>query len=118
MRQIYYSSKFQKSLKKMPPFVRRAFLEKEGLFLMDPFHPTLDTHKLHGKYRAYWAFTIIGQYRAMFKFMENEKDIGFINIGTQVPTLRLPAGRQGKIFQTLPRGGICRLLSIDLGLFS
>lgn len=66
----------------MPRFVRQAFLAKEGLFLKDLFHPSLETHKLHGKYKDYRAFSVIGQYRVMFKFMENEVDVGFINIGT------------------------------------
>lgn len=66
----------------MPNFVKKAFLERESLFLDNPFHPLLDTHKLHGKYKEYWAFTVIGQYRAMFRIMENGRDIGLINIGT------------------------------------
>lgn len=66
----------------MPKFVRKAFLEKESLFLNNPFHPALETHKLHGKYKDYLAFTVVGQYRVMFQFMENAKDTGFINIGT------------------------------------
>ena len=66
----------------MPDFVKKAFLEKECLFFESPFHPSLETHKLHGKYKNYWAFTVIGQYRIMFRFMENEYDVGFINIGT------------------------------------
>lgn len=82
MKRILYSSKFKKSLKRMPKFVQRAFLEKESLFFNNPFHPSLETHKLHGKYKDYWAFTVIGQYRIMFRFMENKQDIGFINIGT------------------------------------
>ena len=82
MRQIFYSSKFKKSVKKMPQFVKKAFLEKEGLFLYDPFHSSFETHKLHGKYKDFWAFTVIGQYRIMFKFMGSKKDVGFINIGT------------------------------------
>lgn len=66
----------------MPAVVKEAFLKRESLFLENPFHPSLDTHKLHGKYKDFWAFTAIGQYRVMFKFMENERDVGFINIGT------------------------------------
>lgn len=65
----------------MPLFVRKAFLEKESLFLKEPFHPSLETHKLHGKYKNYLAFRVTGQYRVMFLFMENKKDVGFINIG-------------------------------------
>ena len=82
MRQIFYSSKFQKSLRKAPDSVKKAFLKRESLFLMSPFHPTLETHKLHGKYKEYWAFTVIGQYRVMFRFIKNKVDVGFINIGT------------------------------------
>lgn len=82
MRQIYYSSKFKKSLKRIPAFVKKAFLAREGLFLENPFNPPLDTHKLHGKYKNFLAFTVVGQYRVMFKFMKNEHDVGFINIGT------------------------------------
>ena len=66
----------------MPVFVRRTFLKKEGLFLQNPFDPLLETHKLHGKYKDFWAFTVVGEYRVMFKFMENKKDIGFVDIGT------------------------------------
>lgn len=65
----------------MPAFVKKTFLEKESLFLTDPFHSSLETHKLHGKYKNYWAFTVIGQYRVMFRFMDSS-DVGFINIGT------------------------------------
>lgn len=81
MRQIFYSSKFRKNLKKMPDFVKKAFLARESLFLSNPFHPSLEAHKLHGEYRDYWAFTVIGQYRVMFKFMA-KGDFGLINIGT------------------------------------
>lgn len=80
MRQIFYSSRFKKNLRKMPAFVKNAFLEKESLFLTEPFHPSLETHKLHGKYGKYWSFTIVGQYRVMFRFVGS--DFGFINIGT------------------------------------
>lgn len=81
VRNVYYSSRFRKSLKRMPKFVREAFLEKEGVFLKNAFGPALETHKLHGKYKDHWAFTVIGQYRIMFVFME-ESEVGFINIGT------------------------------------
>lgn len=81
VRNVYYSSLFRKSLRRMPKFVQEAFLEREGKFLNDAFDPALETHKLHGKYKEYWAFTVIGQYRVMFTFM-GEGNVGFINIGT------------------------------------
>lgn len=65
----------------MPRFVQEAFLEKEGAFLQNVFDAALETHKLHGKYKEYWSFKVIGQYRIMFLFLK-DNDIGFINIGT------------------------------------
>ena len=65
----------------MPKFVQEAFLKKEGMFLKDAFDQALETHKLRGKYKGYWAFTVIWQYRVMFLFLSSN-DVGFINIGT------------------------------------
>ena len=65
----------------MPRFVQQAFLKREGMFLLNAFHSSLETHKLHGKYKEFWAFTVIGQYRAMFGFIAAD-EVAFINIGT------------------------------------
>ncbi len=61
--------------------MKEAALEKEKIFRQNPFDSRLDTHKLHGRYKDYWAFTIIGQYRIMLAFAERDI-IDFINIGT------------------------------------
>jgi len=62
----------------MPCFVKKAFLEKESLFLTNPFNSSLETHKLHGKYKEYWAFKVVGQYNLQVKniksAMENDMD--------------------------------------------
>ncbi|TSC58834.1 MAG: hypothetical protein Greene041679_36 [Parcubacteria group bacterium Greene0416_79] len=50
----------------MPKFVKEAFCRKEDAFLENPFYPHLATHKLHGKYKEYWSFIVIGQYRVLF----------------------------------------------------
>jgi len=81
IRKIYYSSKLLKSLASMPPFVKKAFLKREALFLVNAFHSSLATHKLHGKYKEYWAFTVIGQYRIIFSFNDSD-EANLINIGT------------------------------------
>ena len=78
---IRVSSKFKKSYKKLPKGVKESAQEKEKFFRINPFDNKLETHKLHGKYKDYWAFTIIGQYRIMFIFIDS-KNIDFINIGT------------------------------------
>jgi len=78
---IRVSSKFKKSYKKLPKNVKDKAREKENIFRANPFDPRLDTHKLHGKYKDYWAFAVVGQYRIMFVFVDSDT-IDFINIGT------------------------------------
>jgi len=81
IKRIYYSSKFEKALGKMPQFVKRAFIKRGKLFLSNAFHPSLDAHPLHGKYMGFWSFTVIGQYRVMFAFRDSHY-ADFVNIGT------------------------------------
>jgi addiction module RelE/StbE family toxin len=78
---IRFTSKFRKAYKKMPKEVKMKAEEKEKIFLKDPFDSRLDTHKLHGKYKEYSAFTVVGQYRIMFAFSGKEF-VDFVNIGT------------------------------------
>jgi addiction module RelE/StbE family toxin len=78
---IRFTSKFSKAYKKIPKMVKTKAEEKEKIFRSNPFDTRLDTHKLHGKYKEYWAFTVVGQYRIMLAFSEKEV-VDFINIGT------------------------------------
>ncbi len=78
---VFYSSKFLKAIKKAPSEIQRAFLSKEKLFLSNCFDAKLKTHKLHGKYKDYWAFFINSSWRVMFSFL-SETEVGFINLGT------------------------------------
>lgn len=78
---IRISTKFKKSYRKLPESVKGKAKEKEKIFKINPFEARLETHKLHGKYQEYWAFTVVGQYRIMFAFVGSDK-VDFINIGT------------------------------------
>ena len=78
---IYYTSRFQKSARSLPRSIQAAFLSKESLIRENIFHSSLATHKLHGKYKSYYALTITNQYRIMFEFL-NPKEILLIDIGT------------------------------------
>ncbi|MEK7599096.1 MAG: type II toxin-antitoxin system mRNA interferase toxin, RelE/StbE family [Patescibacteria group bacterium] len=77
---IRVSSKFKRSYKKLPKIVQNKAIEKERIFRADPFNNILKTHKLHGKYKNYWTFTVVGQYRIMFFFIDSDR-VDFINIG-------------------------------------
>ena len=44
--------------------------EKEKIFREDPFDQRLKTHKLHGRFYEYWAFSVGFDCRIIFKFQD------------------------------------------------
>lgn len=66
--QIYYSSKFKREYKKLPKSVKILAEDKEQVFREDPFDARLDTHKLHGRFREFWSFSIDNRFRIIFEF--------------------------------------------------
>lgn len=78
---IYYTNKFISSYKKLPEQIRVFAEEKEKLFKENPFDPKLDTHKLGGKLREFWSFSITQKYRIEFKFL-GKKEVLFLKAGT------------------------------------
>lgn len=81
--EVYLTSKFKKSYKKLPEQIKRRTKAKEKLFKQNPFHLSLETHPLHGKYKGYWAFSVNKLYRIMFQFLDAAQiKVAFINIGT------------------------------------
>lgn len=61
--------------------LERQFREKMALFLEDPFDSQLRTHKLSGKLKGTWAFSINDDYRVLFEFIEKDKVL-LIDFGT------------------------------------
>ncbi len=57
------------------------FRTKLELFKNNPFEATLKTHKLSGKLKDYWSFSIEYDLRVIFYFAA-ENDVVFIDIGT------------------------------------
>ena len=78
---ILYSSKFVRSYKKLSNKIRDLAKEKERIFRKNPFDPRLKAHKLSGKFKNYWSFSIGYKYRIIFKFAEKDI-ILFYKIGT------------------------------------
>ncbi len=78
---IYYSSKFAKEYRKLPKKIKLVAEKREKLFRQDPFSSQLKTHKLTGKLKDYWSFSIDYQYRIIFEFVGKDM-IWFHSIGT------------------------------------
>ena len=69
---IIYTPKFAREYKKLPRDIKLRAEEKEKTFRRNPFDISLDTHKLHGRLREFWSFSIDRKYRIVFDFDEND----------------------------------------------
>lgn len=81
MTKIFYTSQFIKSLKKLPKNIVIIFENKQSFFTINPFNPLLRTHKLEGKLKEYYSFSVNSEYRVIFKVINRNK-ILFFDIGT------------------------------------
>lgn len=59
--------------------LKPAVIEREAMFRKDCFDPRLKTHKLLGKYREHWSFSIDYHYRIMFRFL-SDAEVLFENV--------------------------------------
>jgi addiction module RelE/StbE family toxin len=69
---------FEKSYERQIMEVKDAFRERRNLLLIDPEHPLLNNHPLHGKWKGRWSINVTGDIRAIYK-ME-----GFIAIFLEI----------------------------------
>ncbi len=77
------SSSFKRAYRRMikgKPDLEAAFRERVTLFANDPYHPSLQTHKLSGRMRHQWAFSLTFKLRIVFTFTRPDfamlEDIG------------------------------------------
>lgn len=68
---IIYTSKFLREYKKISEKIKITAEGKEKIFRKNPFDPVLDTHKLHGRFKEFWSFSIGYKHRIIFEFGEN-----------------------------------------------
>lgn len=84
MIKVFYSPSFKRSYKRKvaPGSEREArFRSKTGVFMNDPFDSALKTHKLSGKLKDYWSFSIEYDLRVIFYFEDAETAV-FVDLGT------------------------------------
>jgi len=65
---IIYSPNFIRSYKKIPKQVKILAEKREIIFRKNPNDMRLKTHKLHGRLKDCWAFSINEKYRIIFEF--------------------------------------------------
>lgn len=83
--EIAFSSSFKRAFKKKIKGrneIEDLFWEVTALFIQDPFHSSLKTHKLTGKLKNLWSFSIEYDLRVIFYFEEKNSKAVFVNIGS------------------------------------
>ena len=80
IKEIHYSKKYLKKIKKLPREIIDLTIKKEKIFRKNPLHSSLRLHELHGKLEDLWSISIASNYRVIFKRMENG-NLLFISIG-------------------------------------
>lgn len=84
MIQVAFSSAFKKAFNKRIkayPEKEDKFWKKVDLFIRDPFSKSLRTHKLSGKLKDLWSFSVEFDLRIIFYFEKPDRCV-FIDIGT------------------------------------
>ena len=70
---------FKKTSRRNPE-LKDKLQEALEIFVNDPYHPILGTHKLSGKLKGHHAFGLGYDLRVVFKFIDQEQ-VALISIG-------------------------------------
>lgn len=84
MVKVSFSSSFRRTFKKRikgNPDLEVRFWQKVERFIADPFDQSLKTHKLSGKLKDFWSYSIDYDERVLFYFTEYG-DAVFVDIGS------------------------------------
>lgn len=78
---ISYTERFSKDYHKLPKNIKILAEKREDIFRNNPFNPSLKTHKLKGKLKKFYSFSISYQWRIVFHFKDKDTVV-FHNVGT------------------------------------
>ena len=78
---IRTTSYFERRYKKLSAVLKEKAVNRERIFIKNPFDSRLNTHKLHGKKKEEWAYSIDYRYRISFIFVGGD-EILYTDVGT------------------------------------
>lgn len=68
--EVRFTPSFLRQLKKLPKALQQESVEKINLFKQDEKHPMLKTHKLKGRLKNRYSFSVNYQTRIVFKYID------------------------------------------------
>jgi len=77
---IRVTSHFTRQYKRLPSEIQDIAEARERIFRADALDPRLRTHKLSGRLKELWTFSITGDIRVIFEFLEAD-EVLFHSIG-------------------------------------
>ncbi len=80
--EIRYHRNFTKAFLKLSGKIQEKVERTIETFQMNPHHPQLNNHALHGKYQGYRAISAGGNIRLVFKVEGNYAIVEFLMVGT------------------------------------
>jgi len=80
MLEIFYKPNFVRSYKKLSIDLQEEVRQKIRLFSSKPDHVFLKTHKLKGKLKGLYSFSVNYQYRIVFTY-KSKKEASLLAIG-------------------------------------
>ena len=78
---INFSPRFKRAYKKLPSHIQDDFDKQIKVFMRDPNHPSLKTHKLKGRLQECLAFRLRDGYRVLFDFFAFDS-VDLLNVGS------------------------------------
>lgn len=81
MLKLAVSPKYKRNYRKQSEAIKRTVIEREAIFLRNPHDARLETHKLHGKDRDAWAYSVTHKIRIKFLFISTNI-VMYLDIGT------------------------------------
>ena len=79
MKKAHFHKKFRKKYIKLTRKLQEQTDKRIGLFLMSPDDPQVNNHQLKGKYEGYWSINVTGDYRAVYKEL-NDDEVEFFDV--------------------------------------
>lgn len=77
---IRVTSHFTRQYKRVPSEIQELAEAQERIFRTDAFDPRLHTHKLSGRLKDLWTFSVTRDIRIVFEFLEAD-EVLFHSIG-------------------------------------